>query len=90
MFSCKSIYPLPRDGAPFAHFNGDHDDVFRYKSNYQKTNWVEQARKFPFGAKPRPNILYLTFLQEISLPDSQTDAFEPPFFSAIIHEVLLY
>ena len=31
MFSRNSIYPLPRDGAFFAHINGDDDHVSRYK-----------------------------------------------------------
>ena len=41
MLSRKSIYPLPRDGAFFAHINGDHDHVSTYKHYYQKNNWVE-------------------------------------------------
>ena len=32
MVSCNSIYSLLRDGAFFAHINGDHDHVSRYKS----------------------------------------------------------
>ena len=36
MFSCNSIYPLPHDGAFSPHISGDHDDVSRYKSYYQK------------------------------------------------------
>ena len=36
MFSCNSIYPLPRDGALSAQINGNHDHVSQYKSYYKK------------------------------------------------------
>ena len=36
MFPRNSIYPLPCDRAFYAHINGDHDDISRYKSNCRK------------------------------------------------------
>ena len=36
MFSRNTIYLLPHDGALFAHINGDHDQVSRYKFYYKK------------------------------------------------------
>ena len=36
--SLNSIYPLLCDGADFAHINGDHDHVFRYKPYLPKEN----------------------------------------------------
>ena len=92
MVSRNSIYPLPRDGAFSAHVNGDHDHVSRYKPYYQKDelDWIGEKSLLRRNAYPKRPRFNISAKQDLPLPDSRIDAFEPPLSSAIIHGLLPY
>ena len=88
MRSRNPIYPLPQ-GAFSVHINGDHNDVFRYKSYSWMETGLNRREIFFFDGMPSPNIQDLTKVrQDLPLPHSRIGALESSLYGTIIHVAL--